>query len=92
MSGFLLDVGDNCATENSSVLQVFDRRIDLIQGIPVRYEIIQFEFAFAVPANKQRKILLGSTVATARAGEGAISTEQAGIQARFRTWRCNADQ
>ena len=74
------------------MLQVLNRRIDLVQRVAPRYEIIQFQLSFTVPAHEKWEVPVRATIAAARAGESPASDEQTGIHYRFRARRRNADQ
>ena len=62
------------------MFQIIDGCVDLIQRVAIRYQLIQIQFAIAVPANKERKVTVRTAVATAGARKGAAAGEQARIQ------------
>ena len=65
------------------MLQVVNRRIDLIQRVSMRDEVVQLKLAFAVPANEHRKIPLRAAVSSARSGKRTIAEKQVGVQNRL---------
>src|ERR671918_1248726 len=87
-----LSVRNYSTAENPPALQIINGRVDLLKCVSMGHQVIQLELALAVPPNEQREVALRTTVSPARAGEGTITDEQAGIQFRLRSRRWNADE
>ena len=69
----------DAATQNSAMLQIVDRLVDLLEPVAIRDQLTQLELTLAVPANEDGKIALRLTVSAARAGKRTVTNEQTGI-------------
>jgi hypothetical protein len=63
----------NASPQYSTMFQVVDRLVDLLQFVTVGNQLIQFQFTVAEPAQKDRKIAIRFAIAAAGAFERAIA-------------------